>query len=271
MSRRLHLLIIDPQNDFCHPQGSLYVPGADSDMQRLATMVHRLRDQLSGIDITLDSHKRVDISHPIWWRDRRGRHPSPFTTVTAKDVAEGVWTTSQPQALERSLTYLHELQNTARYQHVVWPYHCLIGDEGHNVVEDLSDAVHAWEDRYLSAEFVAKGSNPWTEHFSAVRAEVPDVTDPHTQLNAKLMHRLRQADVILVAGQARSHCVANTVRDIVSTDGDAKLAARIVLLTDAMSDVPDPPNTTAFYDLGRNFVRDMRKLGVRTATTTQFA
>jgi nicotinamidase-related amidase len=29
-----HLLVIDPQVDFCDPSGSLYVPGAEDDMGR---------------------------------------------------------------------------------------------------------------------------------------------------------------------------------------------------------------------------------------------
>ena len=35
---KLHLVAIDPQNDFCSPHGSLYVPGAEEDMKRLARM-----------------------------------------------------------------------------------------------------------------------------------------------------------------------------------------------------------------------------------------
>jgi nicotinamidase-related amidase len=39
---KLHLVVIDPQYDFCDPNGSLFVPEADNDMKRLAVMVERL-------------------------------------------------------------------------------------------------------------------------------------------------------------------------------------------------------------------------------------
>lgn len=31
---KVHLLVIDPQKDFCNPNGSLFVTGADKDMDR---------------------------------------------------------------------------------------------------------------------------------------------------------------------------------------------------------------------------------------------
>ena len=84
---RIHLVVIDPQNDFCDPQGALYVPGAAEDVERLARLVDRLRDRIDDIHITLDSHRRVDISHPMWWSDARGRAPDPFTRITAASVS----------------------------------------------------------------------------------------------------------------------------------------------------------------------------------------
>ena len=68
-SRKIHLLVIDPQNDFCDPNGSLYVPGAEKDMSRLAKLIDSMRHRLSDIHVTLDSHRKVDISHPIWFKD----------------------------------------------------------------------------------------------------------------------------------------------------------------------------------------------------------
>ena len=70
MSKRIELLIIDPQVDFCDPnRGALYVPGAEQDMKRLAKMIGRLRDKLADVHVTLDSHHFIHIAHPIFWRD----------------------------------------------------------------------------------------------------------------------------------------------------------------------------------------------------------
>jgi nicotinamidase-related amidase len=265
MSLKLHLLVIDPQNDFCDPaHGSLYVPGAEADMDRLARLVDRLGPRLADVHVTLDSHRKVDISHPIWWRDASGAHPAPFTVITAADLRSGRWTTTQPAAWQRSLAYLEALEVGGRYPHVVWPEHCLIGDAGHNVWPNLSEALHRWEDRFALADFVTKGSNPWTEHFSAVQAEVPDPADPSTQVNTRLVQTLEEADLVLLAGEALSHCLANTVRDVAAHFGDPAAVRKLVLLTDASSNVP------GFDAQGTAFLRDLTALGMRTATTADF-
>lgn len=264
-NEKIHLLVIDPQNDFCHEEGSLSVHGAAGDMDRLAALVDRLRDRLTDIHVTLDSHHKVDISHPIWWRDAAGNEPPPFTVITADDVRAGTWTTTRPSALPRSQAYLDQLESTGRYPHVIWPYHCLIGDEGGNVWPRLSEAIHEWEERFAMAEFVTKGSNPWTEHFSAVQAEVPDPDDPTTQINTGLVRTLEEADVILLAGEALSHCLANTARDISQAFSDPKYVSKLVLLTDASSPV------AGFEKQADDFLRELRAAGMRTSTTTAFA
>lgn len=260
---KVHLLVIDPQKDFCNPNGSLFVTGADKDMDRLSLMVKRLQKKLDDIHVTLDSHRKVDISHPMWWHDKSGKHPSPFTMITAKDLESGLWTTTQPGAFQRSLNYLRALETGKRYPHVIWPEHCLIGDEGHSIHSSFSEAVHEWEhNRYAMADFVTKGSNPWTEHFSAVQAEVPDPEDPSTQVNTGLIRTLEEADLILLAGEALSHCLANSVRDVVKNFADPKYIKKLILLTDASS------NVGSFEKYGEDFVKELTSQGMQTATTT---
>jgi nicotinamidase-related amidase len=260
---KVHLLVIDPQRDFCNPNGSLFVAGADKDMDRLATMVRRLNRKLDDIHVTMDSHRKVDISHPMWWKDSAGKHPSPFTMITVSDVESGRWTTTQPGAYTRSLKYLRALDAGKRYPHVIWPEHCLIGDEGHSLHAGLSEALHEWEhNRFAMVEFVTKGSNPWTEHFSAIQAEVPDPEDPSTQVNTGLIRTLEEADIVLLAGEALSHCLANTARDIVKNFVDPKYTKKLVLLTDASS------NVTGFDKYGTDFVSELVNLGMQTSTTS---
>lgn len=259
---KVHLLVIDPQKDFCNPNGSLFVSGADKDMDRLAGMVKRLNRKLDDIHVTMDSHRKVDISHPLWWRDSSGKHPNPFTVISVADMEAGRWTTTQPGAYQRSLKYLRALEAGKRYPHVIWPEHCLIGDEGHSLHTNFSESVHEWENnRYAMADFVTKGSNPWTEHFSAVQAEVPDPSDPSTQVNTSLIRTLEEADMILLAGEALSHCLANSVRDIAKNFADPKYIKKLVLLTDATS------NVTGFDQYGTDFVKELTALGMRTDTT----
>ncbi len=262
---KLHLLCIDPQNDFCDPQGSLFVQGANEDMGRLATMVRRLKDKLDDIHVTLDSHRQVDVAHPIWWRDSSGAHPDPFTIISVSDVEDGKWVTTMPSFQKRSLQYLRELESGSRYPHCIWPPHCLIGSWGHNIFPPLFDALQKWEkERFATVDFVTKGSNIYTEHFSAVQAEVPDPEDPTTQLNTPFVQTLESADLILLAGEARSHCLANTVRDVVTAFSDPKYVEKLHLLTDATSDV------TGFENFGEDFLKEMTVKGMKVTTTTEF-
>jgi len=267
---RIELLVIDPQNDFCNPNGALYVPGAENDMKRLAGLVLRLKDKLADIHVTLDSHRRVDISHPLWWKDSSGKRPDPFTIITTEDMKQGKWTTTQPSFFTRTKAYLEALEATGRYPHLIWPEHCLIGDEGHNIVPDFSEAVHEWEERFAAADFITKGSNPWTEHFSGVKAEVPDPEDPTTQVNTSLIQTLEDADIILLAGEALSHCLLSTVEDIATEFSDPKYVEKMVLLEDAASLIPDPPGTTMFSDKVAEFTKTMKAKGMKVSTTEDF-
>lgn len=250
----IHLLIIDPQNSFCDPKGELYVSHAEQDMARLVRFIHDQGDSLGRITVTLDSHNRMHIAHPVWWRDHTGNEPKPFTVISADDLRDGRYTTADPKNHDWSLRYLEKT-----VPHVIWPMHCLAGTWGHQVFEPLNTALSAWADRYTDLEFIFKGSSRYTEHFSAIRPslEVPD--DPSTRTNRMLVKTLGQADRILVAGEAASHCVAETVKDLIADDPD--LVKKIILLKNCMSPV------AGFEDLAKHFFTSMTNLGVTITDT----
>jgi nicotinamidase/pyrazinamidase len=264
---RVHLVVIDPQNDFSDSKGALFVNGADADMKdRLPKMIRRLGGRLDDLHITLDSHHPLHIAHPIFWKDSKGNHPNPFTLISVSDVEKGVWTTTQPSLYKRGLDYVKALEKGGRYALVIWPPHCLIGSQGHSVVPELHAAITEWENNEFGvAGYITKGSNPFTEHYSGLSAEVQDPTDPGTQLNTTLINTLvNDADVVAVCGEALSHCVASTITDLVNNMGDPKYATKIVLLADAMSSV------TGFEHLGTKFLDDMKAKGVKISSTTDF-
>lgn len=275
----IQLLIIDPQNDFCHPDGSLFVPGATEDMNRLAAMIARIKGKLNDIHVTLDSHHLIDIAHPIFWLSSSGTHPDPFTIIVKDDVVNGIWRATNPQFQDRVLEYVTSLENNARYPLCIWPPHCLIGSWGYGVINNANDQKDAyaplyrelleWEKDFAMVDYVTKGSNLWTEHYSAVQADVPDPEDPGTQLNWQLIETLQKADVILLAGEAKSHCLANTVLDIANNFGEENIK-KMVLLEDATSNVGDPPGTTMFTDIGNQFQSDMMARGMQISTTVNY-
>lgn len=265
MSKRIELLIIDPQVDFCDPtKGALYVPGAEHDMKRLTAMIRRLSNKLDDIHVTLDSHHFVHIAHPIFWKDSRGQHPPAFTSISRTDVEEGVWTPTVPGLYRRALDYVLKLEQNGRYGLTIWPPHCLIGSPGHTVFPELFAALTEWEQRFAFVDYVTKGSNILTEHYSAVQADVPDPADAATQINTRLIQTLENADMIAIAGEARTHCLANTVRDIANNFGSDSFVSKLMLLTDAASDIP------GFETHAQSFMNEMVGRGMQLSTTTEF-
>jgi nicotinamidase-related amidase len=262
--RKIHLLVIDPQNDFCDPKGALFVKGADADMKRLANLVGRTKDKLVDIHVTLDSHQPVHIAHPIFWVDSSGNHPNPFTLISVSDVENGIWVPSKPSLYKRGLKYVQDLAKNKKYVLCIWPPHCLIGTWGQAVVPELYEQFRAWSDRFAIIDFVTKGSNPFTEHYSPFQADVIDPTDPSTALNTKVLDTINEADEVLLAGEAGSHCLANAGRDAATYFSNTDFVKKLVLLEDATSPV------TGFENLQSDFVTDMRKLGMRTTTTLDY-
>ena len=262
---RLEFLIIDPQNDFSDaPGAALPVPGAGADAERLAGLLDRLGDRIAAIHVTLDTHQLVDISHPIFWRDANGQPPPPFTQITVADVEQNVWQPFKPEHQLRALAYVRTLRDNGRYNLTIWPPHCLVGAWGHGVMPVMAEALRRWEEtRFDRVDYVTKGHNPWTEHYSAVRADVPDPADPATQLNTRLIQALENADVVALSGQALSHCVANTARDIADCLGQDGIR-KLVLIEDTSSSVP------GFEGLAQQFLADLGRRGMKTARAAEF-
>jgi len=275
MKRNLHLLVIDPQNDFCDlppkdlPKPSaeaapcapaLPVSGAHNDMQRLSEAILVGLSGVSGITVTLDSHHHVGIERPAFWKQADGAPVAPFTPITAAQVRAGQYLPRDPAALPRTLTYLDALEAAGRYHLMVWTTHCEIGTWGHNVHAELRTAYNEWERRRVGiVAKIGKGSNPWTEHYSALAAEVPDPADPATQLNRDLIERLSAPDLLFIAGEAGSHCVKATVEDLVANLPPDRLG-RIVLVEDCISPV------TGFEAEYAQFLSRMAGLGVQRAS-----
>ncbi|UBB16598.1 cysteine hydrolase family protein [Comamonas odontotermitis] len=283
MRHRTQLLIIDPQNDFCDlPQDwrpataatsmpfapSLPVAGAHADMQRLAKWIGRQSERLDNITITLDSHQAYDIAHPAFWQQGNGSAVQPFTTITADQVRAGSFAPRNAAERDRTLAYLDTLETQGSYTLMVWPLHCEIGSIGHSVHADVLTACRHWQTaRQCAVRHVFKGMNPFTEHYSAIRAEVPDPQDPETGLNTALLQHLAQADTLVIAGEAGSHCVRATTEHIVQNIGTlwgADDCSRIVLLTDCMSPV------AGFESAQETFLQQMHAIGVRCTTSTAF-
>jgi len=278
-----HLIIIDPQIDFCDPgsgegdpnRGTLYVPGAEKDMQRMADFIRKAGSTISKIHVTIDSHHFIDIGHPAMWKDKDGNPPPPFTIIMSRDIIKGIWTPIFPNLRQRFIDYALELESRRKYLLFIWPPHCLIGSRGQSIIPCLFEALIEWqEQKGNNVNFVTKGSNPKTEHYSPIKAEVVDPEDPSTQIDTRKgsMVQLLQdeADVIYTGGEALSHCLKAALEDLVEISGSNEYVKKICLLRDTTSPVPSTPGSPDFPSIAEKFVQDMVAKGMKVANTSDF-
>jgi nicotinamidase-related amidase len=259
---RICLMVIDAQNTFCLPDFELFVAGrsgrgAIDDNVRLCEFIYRNLGSITEIDPTLDTHTAMQIFHPIFWVNARGEHPvGNQTTISYQDVESGAWKVNPAIAgsiaagdypsLERHARhYTRRLTAGGKYPLMIWTFHAMLGGIGHALVASVEEALFFHNcARASQTGFEVKGDNPLTEHYSALRPEVLDGFDgrPIGRRNAKLIERLLGSDAVVIAGQAKSHCVAWTLDDLLVEifASDPALASKVYLLEDCTSPVVIP-------------------------------
>ena len=259
-SPRICLVAVDVQNTFCIPEFELFVggrsgTGAVDDNRRLCAFLYRNLAAITRVIPTMDTHRAMQIFHPAWLVDALGEYPAPFTLVTAADVERGVWRfnaaiapslgLAPDYAQQELLHYVRRLAAGGKYALTVWPYHAMLGGIGHALVSALEEAVffHALA-RASQPDFQIKGGNPLTEHYSIIGPEVTTGPSGETiaERNKELVDHLHDYDAVIIAGQAKSHCVAWTIADLLAEvqKRDLSLAPRVYLLEDCTSPVVVP-------------------------------
>lgn len=255
------LLLIDVQNTFCIPEFELFVAGqsgtgAVEDNRRLCEFIYHNLGVISAIAPTLDTHTAMQIFHPIFWINKDGEHPTPSATnITPKDIEQEIWQVNPAVAYslkldyaalqKHALHYVNQLTQHGKYPLTVWSYHSMLGGIGHALVSAVEEAVffHCIA-RDSQTQFEIKGNNPLTENYSVLRPEVLDNADDQAiaQKNSRLIQQLLEFDAVIVAGQAKSHCVAWTVDDLLTEiqQIDSSLAKKVYLLEDCTSAVVVP-------------------------------
>lgn len=258
-SFRCCLLAVDVQNTFCIPDFELFVAGrsgtgAVDDSRRLCEFIYRNLGTITQIFPSLDTHHAMQLFHAIWLVDEQGNHPSPYTLVSAQDIEAGRWrmNTAVADALgidgdyaERHLAhYTRGLAEGGKYDLTIWPYHAMLGGIGHALVSAIEEAVffHGIA-RHSQPGFQVKGENPLTEHYSMLGPEVTEGPDGDRLggKNTELIEKLLTFDAVVVAGQAKSHCMAWTIDDLLEDEAAGeRLAERTYLLEDCTSPVVVP-------------------------------
>ncbi|MCC3406813.1 MAG: isochorismatase [Microcoleus sp. PH2017_10_PVI_O_A] len=260
--KQICLLIIDAQNTFCVPEFELFVggrsgSGAVDDNLRLCEFIYRNLSAITTIAPTMDTHTAMQIFHPIFWINDAGENPIPAATlITLEDVQQGIWKVNPAVAdsiaggnyavlQKHCLHYVQKLSDNGKFPLTIWPYHSMLGGIGHALVSAVEEAIffHSMA-RNSQALFEIKGGNPLTENYSVLQPEVLDGADgnPIAHKNAQFIDKLLDFDAVIIAGQAKSHCVAWTIDDLLTeiVARDSMLARKVYLLEDCTSPVVVP-------------------------------
>ena len=284
--KRICLFLIDVQNTFCIPDFELFVGGksgmgAVADNLRLCEFIYRNLNIITDIIPTMDSHTAMQIFHPIFWVNDVGEHPHPASTITLDQVERGIWRVNSAIAYslspgncdrlqQHALHYVKKLTDNGKYPLTIWTYHSMLGGIGHALVSAVEEAIFFHNlVRHSQTQFELKGSNPLTENYSVLSPEVLDTVNgkPIASKNADLIQKLLNYDAVIIAGQAKSHCVAWTIEDLLTeiNHKDPNLAKNIYLLEDCTSPVVIPgiidftPQADAafqrFADAGMNIIK----------------
>ena len=287
---RICLVAVDVQNTFCLPGFELYVggrsgTGAVDDNRRLCEFIYRHLHRITQICPTMDTHQLMQIFHPIFLVDEKGNHPAPFTFIPEKDLKDGRWKfnpclskslgITPGYGQDHLLSYAKKLRESGKYDLTIWPYHAMLGGIGHALVAAVEEAVffHGVA-RCSQPVFEVKGKNPLTEHYSVLGPEVLEGPGKESiaRRNTEFIDLLLRFDAVIIAGQAKSHCVAWTISDLLEDirAKDERLARKVYLLEDCTSPVviPGVVDYTGqaeaafkrFADAGMNVVRSIDPL-----------
>jgi nicotinamidase-related amidase len=287
---KIALILIDVQNTFCLPDFELFVggrsgTGAVDDNRRLCEFLYRHLANITRIYATLDTHQAAQIFHPLLLTDADGNPPPPMTLISAEDVRQGKWRFNPQMAASLGVSaeygqrhlehYTAELARRGKYDLTIWPYHAMLGGIGHALVPAVEEAIffHTVA-RATQPDFEIKGEHPLTEHYSAVGPEVNTGPDgqPLALRSSKYLQVVQHYDAVVVAGQAKSHCVAWTVADLLADiqSVDASLARKVYLLADCTSPVVVPGVVDYTDDADAAYAR-FAAAGMHLTTSTDFA
>ena len=259
---RICLMAIDVQNTFCIPNFELFVggrsgTGAVDDNVRLCEFIYRNLGVITSIAPTMDTHTAMQLFHPVFWVNDAGENPAPGTMmITLEDVEKGIWKVNPAVAYsiaggnylllqKYALHYVSKLSEDGKYPLTIWPYHSMLGGIGHALVSSVEEAIFFHNVvRDSQTLFEIKGGNPLTENYSVLRPEVLEGPDGRAiaQKNTRFIQKLLDFDVVIIAGQAKSHCVAWTIDDLLNEimAKDPILVKKVYLLEDCTSPVVVP-------------------------------
>ena len=269
---------IDFQIDFCVASMALPVPNAVEDCLRFAAFISDNSARIEEVYLTHDCHDS-HIATTDWWIDKNGNHPNPYQVLTYDEIKDSKWriNTMDQSLIEWGIEYARRLEEgdeaskleAGRYVLTTWPLHCQIGSTGAAIMDSVLKAAVEWrQKKFYKIQHLTKGSNPFTEHYSAMKAAVVRPDDISTGLNETFISLLQEHDTIYVGGEALNFCLRETMLDIIRNFDSANVR-KIVLLEDCTSAIPDQPGDTYCQERTDEFMKEALAAGMRVAKSTE--
>ncbi|MCM0758848.1 hypothetical protein M7775_09755 [Sporomusa sphaeroides DSM 2875] len=285
-SEMIALFLIDPQVGFCIPGASLYVDGAEKDIERICDFIYHNLERIDEILVSLDTHTVFQIHTPGFWVNDQNESPDPFTIITLENVKEKKW---RPYAewipIELIESYLEQLEKSKKYILITWEYHTQKGSVDNAVVPMLYEMLFFYS--LMSGKeikWVIKGESPWTENYSVLSPEIPNLYFKDGSLKVvgnfdeNLMTDLMGFDRIYVAGEASSHCVKATLEDMLKSIQHEQervpdtcygyKESKIYILEDCMSPVKPTPGSPDFPAIAEEALANFKLAGMKVVKST---
>jgi nicotinamidase-related amidase len=259
---RVLLLAIDMQNDFMDG-GALGVPNAKKDVINTTKFIYRNLEKITKIYVSLDTHRPNQIFHPMWWVDKNGCHPEPLTVISNNEVKDGRWRAFDSSLQEESSNYVRELERIGKKKLSIWPYHCLEGTFGAALESQFSNMINYHSIVSKSdVIYVQKGKQKNSEMYGIIKPEVYSKAG----VNEDLLEMIGEFDKIIIVGEAKSHCVLESVRQIVEYFANNKeITQNLYVFEDCTSSIP------GFEDMTKKEFDILKKnYGINLVKSTDF-
>ena len=286
------LLLVDEQITFCNETcGELPVAGAEASSRRLVEFIGHELKNLTSIAATLDTQQRIQIFSPCFLVDANGQHPTPGIPIPLDDIEHGKWSINPAIAhaivgenglsfMEQHLRhYAGKLASSDKLALMPWPYHAQLTGIGDALEPSIEEMTFFWgvcRGTQLRPE--TKGLHPLVEMYSVMCPEVTTTLGMDgkeiplgeaASRNVKFLEMIVKHDRIIIAGQAKSHCVAWTIADMLGWlyQKDPKLINKVYLLEDC-TDPVIIPGVIDFTDMANAQFEKFRQQGCHIVKST---
>lgn len=249
---KVALLIIDADNDFVDPHGTLYVPKADEAMKKLSKWLENSGDIIDAVYASQDAHSISHIGHPWFWK-KLSDPKKPVTDVTYDDIVKRKvvprFLPEDSAEYEEVIDYMLFLNETNK-KYNIWPIHSIDGSWGQSFPTYLSEALNQWSlnNNFKTWTIIRKGQEELREMHSIFTYSFPLFRKVGPAETLKYLEILQIYDKILIAGQAKDYCVVESIKDMIDPNlCETNFDNKLIFIKDALPAIDENNSSLQIY------------------------